>query len=141
MAYIILLLIILINICKIGIVTSNKQLASFLSSCQESIIVFWSYKPMRKILILLALLLVVACSDEVPTHGETSTVEFEQLVTEVDNDQYTLEHPIKLEGVSIGKGVQIGGSVKINGVQLGKIKDAEIIVKNVNDVMVVQTIE
>lgn len=96
---------------------------------------------MRKILILLALLLVVACSDEVPTQGETSVVEFEQLVTEVKNDQYTLKQPIKLANVSIGKGVKIGGSVEINGVQLGKIKDTDITVKNVNDVMVVQTIE
>ncbi len=96
---------------------------------------------MRKFLISLSLFLLVACSGEIPTQGETSTVEFNQLFTAVNSGQYTPKHPIKIGGVSMGKGVKMGGLVQIGGVQLEKIKNKDIVVKNVNGVMVIQSIE
>ena len=96
---------------------------------------------MRKTIISLSLLLLVACSGEIPSQGETSTVEFEQLFTPVNNGQYTPNYQIRIGGISMGKGVQMGGLVQIGGIQLEKIKNKDIVVKNVNGVMVVQSIE
>ncbi|MGV2871533.1 hypothetical protein [Colwellia sp. E150_009] len=96
---------------------------------------------MRKILISLSLFLLIACSGEIPNQGEISTVEFNQLFTAVNNGQYTPKHPIKIGGVSMGKGLQMGGLAQIGGVQLDKIKNKNIVIKNVNGVMVIQSIE
>lgn len=95
---------------------------------------------MRNILVSLFLFLLVACSGEIPAQGETSTVSFDKLFTQVNGDQYTPIHPVEIGGVSMGQGVQMGGLVQIGGVQLNSIKNRDITVKNVNGVMVVQSI-
>jgi hypothetical protein len=95
---------------------------------------------MKNILIALSLFLLVACSGDIPAQGETSTVSFDQLFTSVNNGQYTPNYPIKIGGVSMGKGVLMGGLVKIGRVQLEKIKDKDIIIKNIDGVMVFQSI-
>lgn len=95
---------------------------------------------MRNIQVSLFLFLLVACSDDIPTQGETSTVRFEQLFTQVNGGQYTPKYPIKIGGVSMGEGVQMGGSVQFDGIQLDNLKNKDITVKNINGVMVMQSI-
>ena len=95
----------------------------------------------KVITLAIFVVLLTACTEEVPKVGQSGTVEFEQLFKEVNGGQYTPIYPVEIGGASMTPGVKIRGSVQFGGLNFESIKDKSIEVENVNGVMVFKSIK
>ena len=101
-------------------------------------------KYLYKLSLFVVFFNLVSCSDtseKLPESGEAVKVKFELLFDSVQNKQFTPKVNLQAQGVTLGKGVSVGGLLKIQGFQLTELADKTFLVKNVNGIMVIESIE